>query len=402
MSKNRLLSWILAGVLSLGLAVPVSATSVDDKIADVQAAKQETQSDLNAAESKISSLEDKKREFEVYLNELNAEYVQLSQEIEKLENQSAEKKAELKKTRKNLKKAQKKAEEQYDGMKKRISYMYENGNTSYLEALCSSESFAEMITRAENIRQISQYDKEMLDRYAETQKQIKAHENQVKAEKKEVEDLQTAKEGKQQEVQELVHSTSDNIAVYAQQISDSQAQAQALIEELTSQELNLNELLQAQAAEKAAAQAEAEREKAAQESSGDSGENDVEDVVTPEEPSGDDEESEEPEQEPEEESDSEAGSGQGTYLGNFTLTAYCNCAKCCGTAGNKTASGTWPSAGRTVAMAGVPFGTQLLINGHVYTVEDLGTPYGHVDIFFNSHAEALSFGRQSAEVYRLS
>ena len=94
-------------------------------------------------------------------------------------------------------------------------------------------------------------------------------------------------------------------------------------------------------------------------------------------------------------------SSQGTYLGNFTLTAYCNCAQCCGTAGNLTASGTVPTAGRTVAMAGVPFGTQLLINGNVYTVEDLGTPYGHVDIYCDSHSEALSFGLQSADVYQV-
>ena len=53
-------------------------------------------------------------------------------------------------------------------------------------------------------------------------------------------------------------------------------------------------------------------------------------------------------------------------------------------------------------MAGVPFGTQLLINGTVYTVEDLGTPYGHVDIYCSSHSEALAFGLQSAEVYRLN
>ena len=101
-------------------------------------------------------------------------------------------------------------------------------------------------------------------------------------------------------------------------------------------------------------------------------------------------------------SGADADSSQGTYLGNFKLTGYCNCAQCCGTAGNQTASGTWPSAGRTVAMAGVPFGTQLLINGTVYTVEDLGTPYGHVDIFFSSHQEALNFGLQYADVYRLS
>ena len=54
-----------------------------------------------------------------------------------------------------------------------------------------------------------------------------------------------------------------------------------------------------------------------------------------------------------------------------------------------------------MAMAGVPFGTQLLINGNVYTVEDLGTPYGHVDIFFDSHSDALAFGLQYADVYQL-
>ena len=102
-------------------------------------------------------------------------------------------------------------------------------------------------------------------------------------------------------------------------------------------------------------------------------------------------------------SSSDSGSSsQGKYLGNFMLTGYCNCAQCCGTAGNATASGVMPTAGHTVAMAGVPFGTQLLINGTVYTVEDLGTPYGHVDIYCGSHSEALSFGLQYADVYQLN
>lgn len=93
---------------------------------------------------------------------------------------------------------------------------------------------------------------------------------------------------------------------------------------------------------------------------------------------------------------------KGKYLGTFKLTAYCNCSSCCGKwAGGATASGVMPVAGRTVAMAGVPFGTKLLINGNVYTVEDRGTPYGHVDIYFNSHGEALNFGLQYADVYRV-
>ena len=89
------------------------------------------------------------------------------------------------------------------------------------------------------------------------------------------------------------------------------------------------------------------------------------------------------------------------YLGNFKLTAYCKCSKCCGKwANGYTASGTVATAGRTVAMSGVPFGTKLLINGHVYTVEDRGTPYGHVDIYHYSHSDALNFGRKYADVYR--
>ena len=56
MNKKRLLSWLLAGVLSVSLAVPASATSVDEEIADTQSAKQETQSSMDAAEKQITSL----------------------------------------------------------------------------------------------------------------------------------------------------------------------------------------------------------------------------------------------------------------------------------------------------------------------------------------------------------
>ena len=100
------------------------------------------------------------------------------------------------------------------------------------------------------------------------------------------------------------------------------------------------------------------------------------------------------------ESNTNTTNSSGSYLGNFKLTAYCNCSKCCGKwAGGPTASGVMPSAGRTVAMGGVSFGTKLLINGNVYTVEDRGTPYGHVDIYFNSHSEANAFGLRYADVY---
>lgn len=90
-------------------------------------------------------------------------------------------------------------------------------------------------------------------------------------------------------------------------------------------------------------------------------------------------------------------------LGIFKLTAYCNCPICSGEwAWGPTSSGSMPVAGRTVAMYGLPLGTKVLINGHEYVIEDRGTPYSHIDVYHNTHEEALDFGVQYAEVYLIN
>lgn len=94
-------------------------------------------------------------------------------------------------------------------------------------------------------------------------------------------------------------------------------------------------------------------------------------------------------------------SASGKYLGNFKLTAYCNCAVCCGRwAGGPTASGKMPVQSRTIATGVLPFGTKLNIGGKIYTVEDRGTPYGHIDIYMERHADAEEFGVRYADVYQ--
>ena len=93
----------------------------------------------------------------------------------------------------------------------------------------------------------------------------------------------------------------------------------------------------------------------------------------------------------------------GEYIGTFTITAYCGCKKCSG-GHNKTASGTTPTEGRTIAAdtSILPFGTQVVIDGIVYTVEDRGSGVSgnHIDIFFATHAKAMAFGRKTMKVYK--
>lgn len=420
--KKKIISLLLAGLFVLSNITVTYAT--EGEIADMQAQKQQAEAGLAQAQADISAMEGKKQELEDYLSDLNAQYEELTNVISDLSVQAGEKENQLKDIQKKLKKAQKASDKQYEDMKLRIQYMYENGGTTALQALLSSKDLAEFLNTAESVSKISQYDRTMLNKYEKLQETIKEQKTAALEEKTAIDSLLAERSAKQQEVQELAASTSDNISSYIAQISASQEEAAALTAQINSADNSIAQLIQQAEAEKAAQERAEAEAAAAEEASGeedtteeDAAEDtaDYEEDTTEEnyesqdsgEDTSDTEESSEKTEDSSDASENQSSSestnsGQGKYLGNFTLTAYCNCAQCCGTAGNLTASGTVPTAGRTVAMAGVPFGTQLLINGNVYTVEDLGTPYGHVDIFFDNHSDALSFGLQSAEVYQLN
>lgn len=92
------------------------------------------------------------------------------------------------------------------------------------------------------------------------------------------------------------------------------------------------------------------------------------------------------------------------FLGEFETTGYCNCALCCGIhAGGPTASGTMPESEHTVAVDPelISLGTELMIDGKKYLAEDTGRLIKGkiIDIYFNTHEEALRYGRQNKKVY---
>lgn len=127
---------------------------------------------------------------------------------------------------------------------------------------------------------------------------------------------------------------------------------------------------------------------------------DIEAAEEPERPDGEDDEYPE-------------GDHQGTegyeeenaliYVGNWTVTFYCQCEQCCGrwAWSNSTASGAVPQAGWTVAAGeSFPFGTILYIEGFgTYEVQDRGVPDGWVDIYVNDHSEIPGYGMTEAAVY---
>ena len=90
-------------------------------------------------------------------------------------------------------------------------------------------------------------------------------------------------------------------------------------------------------------------------------------------------------------------------LGKFKLTGYCRCVKCCGKSDGITSTGTKAKAGRTIAVDSsiIPYGSKVKINKKEYVAEDCGGAIKNnkIDIFFDSHEEALEFGVKYADVY---
>ena len=93
---------------------------------------------------------------------------------------------------------------------------------------------------------------------------------------------------------------------------------------------------------------------------------------------------------------------QETIQMEVLATAYCGCVQCCGKSDCITATGTRATEGRTIAADPrvIPYGTHVLINGHEYIVEDCGGAINgnRIDIYFESHADALQFGVQTVTV----
>ena len=423
MKKKKLFSLVLATVLTAATVLPCYGASTKEKISNAQAEQAAAQSQLDSIQSRIDELNSKKGQSEEYLSELNQQLDDLQNRLQELQDQYDAKQNELVQIQADLEDAKAKEEEQYEAMKLRIQYMYENSSgNGYIAMLFSSKSISELISRAEYIQKISDFDRDLMQEYEDTVNQVKEKETQVQEEQAAIVELQQQSSDQQEAIQELYAAAYQELRTYSAELDDAKSSESALVDEINSKADAINDLIRqakeeeiaaqkkaeeeaaaAAAAQQAAAEAEAEaaRKQAAEaarvaakadtdtsSSSGSSSSDSSASSTTTESPSA---------------SDTSSSSSSGTYLGRFKLTGYCSCSICTGQwSGGSTASGTTPTAGRTIAMGGVPFGTKLMINGQVYTVEDRGTAYGHVDIFCSSHSEALSFGVQYADVYQLS
>ena len=190
---KAVLALVLVVSLTIGSSQVVYATSAQNK-------KSEAEKNLNDVNKKIDNLENKKEEIEGELDTKNEELVNLMVDVGILEKEIDQNEKQLKQVKKDLKTAQKNEKKQYQAMKKRIKFMYERGDSAVISSLLESKSMADMLNRVEYFNEVYDYDRNLLDNYEKTRKQVEDLKAQVEDEKKE---LETAKDDLKQPQKQL-------------------------------------------------------------------------------------------------------------------------------------------------------------------------------------------------------
>ncbi|MBR3276601.1 MAG: hypothetical protein IKG08_08390 [Eubacterium sp.] len=357
-SRKKLLPLLLG--LIAALCLPVFA-GTQEEINQARQEQAQTQSEMASTQERLASLEVLKGDKQAYLSEIITQLDTLSAEFEAIQDKYDVKHAELVQIRNELEEARRTEQDQYNDMKLRIQYLYEsNTGVGALEILFSGDSFTDFLNRSEAISELHEFDRSLTAQYEKTRQEIEAKEQKVAAEEAEIAAVRDEAKAKRDQINEIYNTVYNEMEEILNGITEAESTLAVLAARLAEQDSRLQALLIRSYGEELGASASANF----------------------------------------------SGSGSQTtvdgmnliYLGQFTLTAYCPCPACNGPYSG-TASGAPLRSGHTVAMGGVPFGTKLYINGTVYTVEDRGTPYGWVDIFFDTHPETEAFGMRTADVY---
>ena len=271
---------IIALITTIQLvAVPVCATTSSDlkkQKEELENQKSETQDAYDSATDAAQEIAAEQSELGEQIDVANDQLVGLLADISLIEDEIETKEGEIETTQAAYDEAKAQEEQLYTEMCARIKYMYEKGETTYVEILMNATSFSDFTTKAEYVTQLYDYDRQQLEAYVQVQQEKAIYKVQLEEEKAELETTKEELAEEQALLQETLEEYKTLYADYETQLANAQAQAAAYKEQLknqTQQIASLDSEIKAKEAEEEAARKAAEEaaKKAAQEASNSSG-----------------------------------------------------------------------------------------------------------------------------------
>ena len=232
--RKRIEAAVMTAVLTVSCIFPSYGTKTDVDAA--RESKSNLENEKKEIEKTIEKLEVLKSDTASYVNQLDAELNSLNKQVTALNSRVAAKEAEIEEAEAELAASKEDERRQYESMKLRIQYMYEKGETSYLDLLFKSADLTQLFNRAEYISQIAAYDRKMLDQYEAASEEVAAREADLKAEHEELVALKTHTEEKQKDAERLMNEKTAELKSYNSKIAASEGSLSDLEKDIAAQE----------------------------------------------------------------------------------------------------------------------------------------------------------------------
>ncbi|MCQ2517550.1 MAG: cell wall hydrolase [Lachnospiraceae bacterium] len=225
-----------------------AAPSTYDKIVQAEKEKKQTENEKAKAEAEKKEVQGELNGLKITqgglkneLDSLNGELEEAALRLTELETQIGAKNAEIAEAEATMADLQQKADEQYEAMKKRIQYSYEQSDSTYLDILLSCSSFGDFLNATDYLNMISDYDSKVIDKYEEAKAEVEAQKEVLDSEKEELEELKSQTEAEQERIGDLMTTVADQVALYAEQIKDAKGELQGIEEEIAKKEAEIAE-----------------------------------------------------------------------------------------------------------------------------------------------------------------
>lgn len=253
MKKNivRIVCVVTTAVLAFSISVPSFATSIKEE----ESKKQEMENKLSDTQQILSQLETLKSDADAYIVAMDQQLNTIMASIADTQNKETAKQAEIDATQQRLDAKKAEIAEQYATMKKRIQFMFENGNTFYMELFFESENISDMLNKAEYISEIETYDRNMLSKMEKTQEEIEDEQSKLLSEKSELEQLKFKQQQEQQSVEVLIANKNAELENYKSQITTTEQAIAQQQKELQEEQALVDEMKRIEAERAAAAAA---------------------------------------------------------------------------------------------------------------------------------------------------
>lgn len=197
--------------------------NIKEKQEEIDAAnkkKKELQSSLTEVKKIKESLETARSDLQEYVTELDQNLADVETKIAELKELIAEKEAEILQTTEDLADAEEKEETQYEAMKDRIKFLYEKGDTYYLELLFSSNGFSDFVNKKDYIEKLSEYDTNLFEEYVKNRELIEVCKAELEAEEALLEEAKAKVDEEQANLEELISTKESEINRYSGDIKD--------------------------------------------------------------------------------------------------------------------------------------------------------------------------------------